>query len=248
MSAWNQQQSPFGQGTYDRVASSIYGSGTIARTNTFIRTIWAWMAGGLTLTAALAWGVGTNEQLFRMVAPMMMPLSLGLLGMVFFLAWRIEKMAPQTATMVFLGYAALNGVVLSTIFRVYQLPQIGGAFVATAGTFGAMSVYGLVTKRDLSEWRTFLMMGVFGIVIASIVNIFLASDALYWVVTYAGVLVFVGLTAYDTQKLMHLGNRIQGVDAGAIRKYAILGALTLYMDFINLFLFLLRFFGGRREN
>ncbi len=240
-----QPENPNNFSHYARVANTIH-PGSVARTNTFIRTVWAWMAGGLAITAVISLFVGLNPSLFAMVAPMMLPLILVELGLVVFLSMRIQKMQPQTAVLSFIAYSALNGVTLSTIFMVYQLPGIASAFIATTGTFGAMTVYGLVTKRDLSQWRTFLMMGLIGIIIASVVNIFMGSHLLGWLITYAGVLVFTGLTAYDTQKLVKLGGDI-GDDAAQLKRFAILGALTLYLDFINLFLFMLRFMGGRNE-
>lgn len=218
----------------------------VSKSNAFLRAVWGWMGMGLGITGVLSWLIGNNDQVFDMIAPMMMPLIFVELGLVLFLSFRVHKMAPQTATAAFLGYAALNGIVLSTIFQIYELPGISTAFFATAGTFGAMTVYGITTKRDLTEWRSFLMMGLWGIIIASIVNLFVASSAIYWFVTYAGVLVFTGLTAWDTQKIMKLGAQIDMNDS-RIRNMAIMGALALYLDFINLFLMMLRIFGGSRN-
>jgi FtsH-binding integral membrane protein len=148
----------------------------------------------------------------------------------------------MVATLLFLGYSLLNGVTLSIVFLVYTAESIGSTFVVTAAMFGAMSVYGYVTKKDLTSWGSFLFMGLIGVVIASVVNIFLRSDSVSWVVSAIGVIVFTGLTAYDTWKLKELA--AAGHEG---RKPAILGALTLYLDFINLFLMMLRFMGGRRD-
>ncbi|MCW2483042.1 Bax inhibitor-1/YccA family protein, partial [Candidatus Symbiopectobacterium sp. NZEC135] len=139
-----------------------------------------------------------------------------------------------------------TGLTLSSIFILYSGQSIASTFVITAGMFGAMSLYGYTTKRDLSGLGSMLFMGLIGIVLASLVNIWLKSDALMWAVTYIGVVVFVGLTAYDTQKLKNIGEQLSADESDNFRKYAIVGALTLYLDFINLFLMLLRIFGNRR--
>ncbi len=157
--------------------------------------------------------------------------------------------------MLFMLYSALTGLTLSSIFIVYTAASIASTFVVTAGMFGAMSLYGYTTKRDLSGFGNMLFMALIGIVLASLVNFWLKSEALMWAVksealmwavTYIGVIVFVGLTAYDTQKLKNMGEQIDTRDTSNLRKYSILGALTLYLDFINLFLMLLRIFGNRR--
>jgi len=167
------------------------------------------------------------------------------LGLVFWLASRVMHMSAMTAMTVFMGYAALTGLTFSSIFVVYTASSITSAFVVTAGTFGAMSFYGYTTKKDLTSWGSFFFMGLIGIIIASLVNIWLQSPAVYWVTTYAGVLIFVGLTAYDTQKIKQM-NIIGNEGTEEDTKEAILGALTLYLDFINLFLMLLRIMGDRR--
>ncbi|MBF4901004.1 Bax inhibitor-1/YccA family protein, partial [Cronobacter sakazakii] len=155
-------------------------------------------------------------------------------------------LSPAVATALFMLYSALTGLTLSSIFLVYTYASIASTFVVTAGMFGVMSLYGYTTKRDLSGWGNILFMALIGLIIASLVNFWLKSTALMWAVTYIGVIVFVGLTAYDTQKLKALGEQIDVNDHGNLRKYSILGALTLYLDFINLFLMLLRIFGNRR--
>lgn len=156
-------------------------------------------------------------------------------------------MSATTATAVFIAYSALTGLTLSSIFVVYPIGSIANAFLTATGTFLAMSVYGTVTKRDLTGMGNFLMMGLFGIIIASIVNIFLASSMMDFVISCIGVLIFTGLTAYDTQKLRAFGMNAPVDDATAMRRGALLGALELYLDFINLFLMLLRLFGGNRD-
>ena len=154
-------------------------------------------------------------------------------------------MTASQATGTFILYSGLNGITFSFIFLAYTASSITSAFMVTAGTFGAMSLYGYATKKDLTSWGSFLFMGLIGLVIASLVNMFLHNPALTWITTYAGVLIFVGLTAYDTQKIKMmnvLGN--EGTDED--QKEAIIGALTLYLDFINLFLMILRIMGDRR--
>ena len=215
----------------------------------FLAKVFNWMSIGLGLTGVIAWFAASSGLAVQLVqGPMFMILLLAELGLVFYLSARIEKIQPGTATGLFLGYAALNGLTLSMIFLRYTGSSIAATFFITAGMFGAMAVYGLVTKRDLSGMGSFLFMGLIGIIIASVVNIFLKSSSLYWTISLIGVFVFVGLTAYDVQKIKRMGEEgIMQQGEGAIQKGAIMGALTLYLDFINLFLMLLRFFGGSRD-
>ncbi len=215
----------------------------------FLAKVFNWMAVGLGLTGVIAWLTASSGLANSIVgSPMFMILIVAELGMVFYLSARIDKRQPGTATGLFLGYAVLNGLTLSTVFLAYTGASIGGTFVITAGMFGAMAVYGMVTKRDLSGMGSFLFMGLIGIIIASIVNIFLKSSSVYWAISVIGVLVFVGLTAWDVQKIKTMGEQgIMEQGEAAIRKGSIIGALALYLDFINLFLMLLRFFGGGRD-
>jgi hypothetical protein len=181
-------------------------------------------------------------------SPLFMILILAELGLVFFLSARVNKIQAGTAMGLFLGYSFLNGLTLSSVFLAYTRASIGGTFLITAGMFGAMAVYGMVTKRDLSGMGSFMFMGLVGIIIASIVNFFLQSSSLYWAISVIGVLVFVGLTAYDVQKIKLMGEQgIMEQGEATVKKGAIIGALALYLDFINLFLMLLRFFGGSRD-
>jgi len=215
----------------------------------FLAKVFNWMAIGLGLTGLIAYLTAQSGLAIAIVgSPIFFILILAELGMVFFLSARIDKIQPGTATGLFVGYSVLNGLTLSAIFLAYTKASIGGTFLITAGMFGAMAVYGLVTKRDLSGMGSFMFMGLIGIIIASIVNIFLQSSALYWSISVIGVLVFVGLTAYDVQKIKRMGEQgIMEQGEAAIRKGSIIGALALYLDFINLFLMLLRFFGGARD-
>ncbi|MBU0944942.1 MAG: Bax inhibitor-1/YccA family protein [Proteobacteria bacterium] len=215
----------------------------------FLAKVFNWMAVGLGLTGVVAWFTASSGLAMQLVAsPAFMILILAELGLVFFLSARIDKIQAGTATGLFVGYAVLNGLTLSMIFLAYTQSSIAATFFITAGMFGSMAVYGLVTKRDLSAWGSFLFMGVIGIIIASVVNIFLKSSSLYWAISLIGVFVFVGLTAYDVQKIKTIGEQgIMEQGEGTVRKGAIMGALALYLDFINLFLMLLRFFGGSRD-
>ena len=215
----------------------------------FLAKVFNWMAIGLALTGGIAFFTATTGLALTIAAsPLMLVLLLVELGLVFFLSARINKIQAGTATGLFLAYSILNGVTLSTIFLAYTRASIGGTFLITAGMFGAMAVYGMVTKRDLSGFGSFLFMGLIGLILASVVNIFLKSSSLYWTISVAGVLIFVGLTAWDVQKIKTMGEQgIMEQGEAAIRKGAIIGALALYLDFINLFLMLLRFFGGSRD-
>lgn len=178
------------------------------------------------------------------VSPLKWAVMLAPLAMVFFLSMRIQKMSVAGAQMAFWAFAALMGLSLSSIFLVYTGTSITRVFFITGATFGAMSLYGYTTNRDLTGWGSFLFMGLIGIIIASIVNIFLGSPGLEFAISVIGVLVFVGLTAYDTQRIKSM--YAEGGDATVMGRNAIMGALNLYLDFINLFLMLLRLFGDRR--
>lgn len=218
--------------------------------NSFIRSVYNWMAIGLALTGVIAYFTAHNEAMRSLIFgnPMVFfALIIAELGLVFYLSARIKNMQASTATALFVLYAALNGVTLSFIFLVYTSTSISSVFFICSATFVACSIYGMTTKRDLTSMGGFLFMGLIGIVIASVVNMFVQSSAMFMLISYVGVLVFVGLTAYDTQKLKQMA-LTQPADAGAsvVRKGAILGALSLYLDFINLFIMLLRIFGERR--
>jgi len=215
----------------------------------FLAKVFNWMAVGLGLTGVVAYFTAASGLAVVIInSPLFIIIAIGTIGMVFFLSARIEKIQARTASALFIAYAVLNGLFFSTIFLRYTGASIAGTFLITAGMFGAMAIYGLVTKRDLSGWGSFLFMGLIGLIIASIVNIFLKSPGMYWVTSMIGVLIFTGLTAYDIQKIKRMGEAgimAQGQDA--IVKGSIMGALALYLDFINLFLMLLRFFGGSRN-
>ncbi|MBW2470200.1 MAG: Bax inhibitor-1/YccA family protein [Deltaproteobacteria bacterium] len=219
------------------------------RVNDFIRSVYNWMAIGLALTGFVALYVASNPTLLNLIFRnqiLFFGLIIGELALVFWISARIQRMQASTATALFVLYSALNGLTLSFIFIIYTRASIASTFFVCAATFVACSIYGWTTKRDLTSLGGFLMMGLIGIIIASLVNIFIRSSAMHMIISYIGVMVFVGLTAYDTQNLKAMAVS-QPADAGAgvIRKGAILGALKLYLDFINLFLMLLRILGNR---
>jgi uncharacterized protein len=217
--------------------------------NSFIRSVYNWMAIGLGLTGFVAFYVSNSEAIMRLIFGnqlIFFGLIIGELALVFTISARVHKMQASTATSLFVLYAALNGATLSAIFLVYTRASITSTFFICAATFVAASIFGMTTKRDLTSMGQFLFMGLIGIIIASVVNLFMRSSGVSLIISYIGVIVFVGLTAYDTQKLRTMAlSQPAGIDGGTIRKGAILGALTLYLDFINLFLMLLRILGSR---
>jgi len=217
--------------------------------NEFIRSVYNWMAIGLGLTGLVAFYVSNSETMLKLIFGnrlIFFGLIIGELALVFSISSRVHKMKASTATSLFMLYAALNGATLSAIFLVYTKSSIASTFFVCAATFVASSIYGMVTKRDLTSMGQFMFMGLIGIVIASVVNLFVRSSGVSLIVSYIGVIVFVGLTAYDTQKLRAMAMaQPDGLDGATLRKGAILGALTLYLDFINLFLMLLRIMGSR---
>ncbi len=209
----------------------------------FIQRVYQWMSIGLAVTGMVAlWAAGNLSLMKALAGGAFWILAIVEVGLVFWLSASIQKISVQTATVGYLVYSALNGLSLSFIFLVYTGASIGMVFFMTAGTFAAVSFFGWVTKADMSSMRGFFLMGLIGILIASGVNWFLNSPALYWIISYAGLALFIGLTAYDTQKLKWLHQ--SGLGTGQL---AILGALMLYLDFINMFIFLLRIFGRRRD-
>lgn len=219
--------------------------------NEFVRSVYNWMGLGLALTGVVALYVSSSETMLRLILGnpiLFLLLIVAELGLVFSISGLVTRMSAGTATSLFVIYAGLNGVTLSFIFLAYTRTSIVSTFFVCAATFVACSVYGWTTKRDLTSLGGFLTMGLIGIIIASLVNFFFRSSGLNTIISYIGVLVFVGLTAYDTQKLKNMAlTQPAGLDGGVIRKGAILGALSLYLDFINLFLLFLRLFGQSRD-
>jgi len=222
---------------------------TQIQVNEFIRSVYNWMAIGLGITGFVAYFISNSETMMRFIFGnqiIFFGLIIGELALVFTISARVQRMRASTATSLFVLYAALNGATLSAIFLIYTRSSITSTFFICAATFVVSSIYGMATKRDLTSMCQFMFMGLIGIVIASVVNLFIRSSGVSLIVSYIGVIVFVGLTAYDTQKLKTMAlSQPDGLDGGTIRKGAILGALTLYLDFINLFLMLLRILGNR---
>ncbi len=218
--------------------------------NEFIRSVYNWMAIGLGLTGFIAFYVSNSPNMIRLIygnQVLFFGLIIGELALVFYLSARVQKIQASTATALFILYAALNGATLSFIFLIYTSSSITSTFFICAATFIACSIYGMITKRDLTSLGGFMAMGLIGIIIASVVNMFIRSSGMSLIISYIGVFVFVGLTAYDTQKLKNMAlTQPAGLEAGVVRKGAIMGALALYLDFINLFLMLLRILGNRR--
>ena len=214
---------------------------------TLMRSVYYWMAGALTITGLTAMLVANNAAWMTFIFSNMglvWGLLIGEIVLVLILSAAINRLSFSTATLLFILYSILNGVTLSCIFVVYTQGSIASTFFITAGMFGALAVYGSVTKKDLSGMGRFLFMALIGLIIATIVNIFMHSTMLYWITTFVGVLVFAGLTAWDAQKIQQLALSADEVNEST-QKMALLGSLTLYLDFINLFLYLLRIFGKR---
>ena len=214
-----------------------------------MRKVYVWMTLALVLTGITAYGVASSPRLMMTIIQtpaIMWGLIIAELAIVIAISAAINRLSLTTATLLFVLYSVLNGATLSLIFAVYTMSSIANVFFITAGTFGVMAAYGYFTKRDLSSWGKLLLMALIGLIIATLVNIFLVkSTGFDLILSYAGVLIFVGLTAYDTQKIKQMLAMQTDMGEGA-QKVALLGALSLYLDFINLFLYLLRIF-GRRE-
>lgn len=212
-----------------------------------MKKVYTWMALALGITGLTSWLVASSPSLMAALfgSPAVWALFIAELVVVVWLSARINKMSLTTATMLFIAYAVINGITMSVIFLAYTMESIASTFFITAGTFAAMSVIGYKTEKDLSGMGRYLFMALIGIIIATIVNLFVGSTMMEMIISYIGVAIFVGLTAYDTQKIRVMLEDADEYDP-SVQKYAVLGALTLYLDFINLFLYLLRIF-GRRE-
>jgi FtsH-binding integral membrane protein len=214
-----------------------------------IRKVYTWMALALAITGITAYGVYVSPNLISLVVSskaLFFGLIIGELAMVMLLTARLEKLSLTTATAMFVAFSVLNGVTMSTIFLAYTMTSIATTFFICAATFAVMSFYGAVTKTDLSSMGKLMFMALIGLIIASVVNMFVRSSGLDLIISYIGVLVFVGLTAWDTQKIKRMLAQADYMDEGA-QKIALIGALSLYLDFINLFLYLLRILGARRD-
>lgn len=214
----------------------------------FITKVYGWMAVALAITGLTALWIASSQSMIQFIfgnRGVLIFMFIGQLLLVGSLAGWINKMSSQTATIIFIAYSVLTGIVFSSLFLVYTAGSLASTFLITGGMFAVMSIYGWTTGNDLTKFGSLLFMLLIGLIIASIVNIFLGSTMLYWIATYVGIFIFTGLIAYDTQKIKNMATQVQeGTEEH--RKGAILGALSLYLDFINLFLMLLRIFGSRR--
>ena len=214
-----------------------------------MRKVYLWMTMALVITGLCAWGTATSPSMVQLVygnRTAIWVLLIAELGLVFYTTARIQRLSLTTATTLFIIYSALNGVTLSSIFMVYAMTSIAKVFFITAGTFGVMALYGYVTKTDLSRFGNLFLMALFGLIIATVANLFIKSSGFDLILSYIGVVLFVGLTAWDSQQIKRALSMQAGLDESA-QKVALLGALELYLDFINLFLYLLRIF-GRSDN
>ncbi len=231
-----------------RTISSFENPSLALALQSFLQRTYAWMFGGLLVSGITAIAVASSSviEMFILNPGILFVLFLAQIGMVIFLSARIMHLNPSTAGFLFIVYSFLNGLTLSLIFLVYTSASIQNVFFTAAALFAATSFYGYTTKKDLTSVGSFFMMGLFGIVIAMIINLFIASSALDFAISLIGVVIFVGLSAYDTQKLKNIFYELSDNNE-ALSRMAVLGALTLYLDFINLFLFLLRLFGSRRN-
>lgn len=214
-----------------------------------MRKVYVWMTLAMAITGITAYGVATSPAILAMILGnrlVFWGLVIAELALVFGISGMLNRISLTTATLMFVAYSVINGAVLSSIFLIYTMESIGQVFFITAGTFGAMALVGYTTKKDLTSMGRILFMALIGLIIATLVNMFVGSTGMQTIISYIGVLIFVGLTAYDSQKIKMMLMDMDAYDEGA-QKLALVGALTLYLDFINLFLYLLRIFGGKRD-
>lgn len=238
----NNEIFPQGYSTAMQAENELSLSNYIARV---MRRVYGKMSLGLLVTALTSFAVLSSPSIMSVLfshQAVFWVLMAVELGLVIAISAAINKLSTATATALFYLYSVVNGIVLTPIFMVYTMSSIGFTFLITSLTFGAMTIFGYVTKQDLTKFGAILFMGLIGLIICSLVNIFLQSSALEWGISIVGVLIFVGLTAWDTQKIKEMASM---ADQSQVGKVATLGALSLYLDFINLFLYLLRFFGSR---
>lgn len=239
---------------FDRMVNEVEGTSrrSFSPSLTFpalMRKVYVWMTLAMAITGITAYGVATSPAILEIIFGnrlVFWGLVIAELALVFGISGMLNRLSLTTATLMFVAYSVINGAVLSSIFLVYTMESIGNVFFITAGTFGAMALIGYTTKKDLTSMGRILFMALIGLIIATVVNIFVGSTGMQTIISYLGVLIFVGLTAYDSQKIKMMLMDMDAYDEGA-QKLALIGALTLYLDFINLFLYLLRIFGGKRE-
>jgi uncharacterized protein len=222
-----------------------------ARVNGLLKNVYLWMTAGLVLTGIVAYGVANNMNILARVYSTggLIAIVIAQLVLVVVLSARINRMSTSAAIGCFVGYSVLTGLTLSSVFLVYTNVTISRAFFTTALMFAGMSLYAMTTKRDLSSWSSIFIMAMWGILISSLVNLFLKSETIYYIISIVGVVMFAGITAWDTQKIVRMNDDYgYGIDEATYVKLSILGALTLYLDFINIFLYLVRIFGSSRSN
>lgn len=237
---------------FDRMVNEVRDERDLTPSITFpalMQKVYTWMAFAMIITGITAYGVANSPSLLGMIYTnpvVLWGLIIAEFALVFGITGMINRLSLTTATLMFVAYSVINGAMLSSIFLVYTMNSIGQVFFITSATFGVMAFIGYTTKTDLTSMGKILFMALIGIIIATVVNIFVGSTGLQTVTSYLGVLIFVGLTAYDSQKIKHMLYEQEVADEGA-QKLALIGALTLYLDFINLFLYLLRIMGSRRD-
>jgi FtsH-binding integral membrane protein len=217
------------------------------RVTAFLRIVYGWMCAGLGITATVAYVVASSPAIWTTIAQnrvLFWAILIAQLGLVFVMSARVQTLSPAAAAALFITYSGLTGVTMAFILLVYTGASVASTFVVTAGMFGSLALFGTLTSRSLAGWGQFLFMGLIGVVLASVVGIFWQNDALQFVIAFCGVIVFTGLTAYDAQRLRDMALSLPDGRVGA---YGVVGALALYLDFVNLFLMLLRLFGGRRN-
>jgi FtsH-binding integral membrane protein len=235
---------------FDMTPQSAFATTTTVgaeRVTAFLRKVYGWMCVGLGITASIAFAVAGSPRLVQTIFGnpiVFFGLIIGELGLVFYLSARVAKLSSRTAATLFVVYSALNGATLSIVLLAYTGVSIATTFVVTAGMFGALALFGSTTKKSLAGVGQFAFMGLIGVILASVVGLFWRNSMLEFVISCVGVIVFTGLTAWDAQRLKQMAG---AVPEGQFGSYGVVGALSLYLDFINLFLFLLRFLGGRRD-
>jgi hypothetical protein len=220
---------------------------TDERVTTFLRAVYGWMCAGLAITALTAMAIASSPAVVVAIATnrlLFWVLVIAQLGIVFALSARVQTLAASTASLLFIAYSALTGVTISFVLLAFTGESVAATFAVTAGMFGALALYGTTTRRSLAGMGQFMFMGLIGLLLASLVGLFWHNDGLQFMISVVGVIVFTGLTAWDAQRLKGMALAMPGGQTGA---YAVVGALALYLDFINLFLFLLRFMGSRRD-
>ena len=235
---------------YDSYTPYVSGIGTVEAVNALFRKVYQYMALGLILTSLTAWITASSPAMINMIFGSRVPMiiiAVAELGLVLYLSATIAQHSASTSLLLFGLYSILNGITCSVVLLVYTQESVYTAFFSTAGMFGAMSIYALYTKRDITSWGSFLHMGLLGLIIAMLINLFVGSSAAETVISIIGIIIFMGLTAYDTAKIKSFAEGAEMNNDETAGKVAVMGALALYLDFINLFLYLIRLFGKRRD-